>query len=107
MLMPSAKALYYLTHLDEKILPDGNKVSELMTRYMTDMDDGIGIRTRKRIASHLVMNRLTKDCVVQSCLSLACGAADLMLEAISGSKNKPKLRLVDMVYLSSESLPLI
>lgn len=96
LLMPSARALYYLTHLDVKNLPSGQPISENMTRFMRDMDDGIGIRTRKRVASWLVSERIKQADGESKCLSLACGAADLMLETLASSKQNAKLTLVDI-----------
>jgi len=95
LLMPSARALYYLTHLGVKNLPSGMPISENMTRFMREMDDGIGIRTRKRVASGLIKRTISgKDDV--RCLSLACGAADLMLETLASSGKKSKLMLIDI-----------
>lgn len=96
LLMPSARALYYLTHLDIKNLPSGQPISEDMTRFMREMDDGIGIRTRKRIASGIVMDKIEKTTGNSRCLSLACGAADLMLETLVNSRDKATLTLVDI-----------
>lgn len=96
LLMPSARALYYLTHLDIKNLPSGQPISEEMTRFMREMDDGIGIRTRKRIASDIIMDKIEKSNGNSRCLSLACGAADLMLETLADSKEKVALTLVDI-----------
>lgn len=96
LMMPSARALYYLTHLDVKNLPSGQPISETMTRFMRDMDDGIGIRTRKRIASKLVSDKIKQSSGDIRCLSLACGAADLMLEVLATSGQSAKLILVDI-----------
>lgn len=95
LLMPSARALYYLTHLDVKTLPSGQPISDNMTRFMREMDDGIGIRTRKRIASKLVLDKIRNAHGEVRCLSLACGAADLMLETLAASGHKANLTLVD------------
>lgn len=95
LLMPSARALYYLTHLGINSLPSGQPISEDMTRFMREMDDGIGIRTRKRIASEIVQNKIRQSNGHSNCLSLACGAADLMIEAIAGTKAGALLTLVD------------
>jgi SAM-dependent methyltransferase len=97
LLMPSAKALFYLTHLDAKTLPSGQDISENMTRYMREMDDGIGIRSRKQIALEIVKDKLKQSSNGSQCLSLACGAADLMVEALSATNNKKAaLTLVDI-----------
>jgi hypothetical protein len=95
LLMPSARALYYLTHLDDTILPSGQRFAPKATEFMRDMDDGIGIRTRKRIASEIVRGYIIHAEDDVQCLSLACGAADLMLETIATTNNRVFLRLVD------------
>lgn len=98
LMMPSARALFYLTHLDERRLPSGREVSSNMTRFMREMDDGIGIRTRKRLAAAMVEHTLQKPVVAgeQTALSLACGAADLMVETLSEVDPKTRLNVVDI-----------
>lgn len=95
-MMPTARALYYLTHLDVQHLPSGQQIGPAMHRFMLEMDDGIGIRTRKRLAASLVEQSVSQaPGEAVECLSLACGAADLMLETTSGFAGKVKLNLVD------------
>lgn len=94
-LMPTARALHYLTHFDETKLPSGEPISDNMKRFMREMDDGIGIRTRKAIAYEAVMRTLGSAPNGAQCLSLACGAADLMLEAVGATYGKAFLHLVD------------
>lgn len=94
-LMPTAQALHYLTHSDETVLPSGEPISENMKRFMREMDDGIGIRTRKAIAYEIVKKTLESSSDGAQCLSLACGAADLMLEAVSETYGRAFLHLVD------------
>lgn len=96
LLMPSARALFYLTHLNTQILPSGQPISEIMTRFMREMDDGIGIRTRKRIALKVVNDTIKQANESIQCLSLACGAADLMLEVLAASEKEILLTLVDI-----------
>lgn len=97
LLMPSARALYYLTHLDSKALPSGQPVSSVMTHFMREMDDGIGIRTRKNIASERIAKSIEGLYGEPAyCLSLACGAADLMLETVAKFQQNTHLTLVDV-----------
>lgn len=96
LLMPSARALFYLTHLSTPVLPSGRTISEIMTRFMREMDDGIGIRTRKRIAFKVVSDKINQTQESIQCLSLACGAADLMLEVLAASEKEVLLTLVDI-----------
>lgn len=96
LLMPSARALFYLTHLNIQFLPSGQPISEIMMRFMREMDDGIGIRTRKRIAFKVVKDKINQAQDSIQCLSLACGAADLMLEVLAESEKPVLLTLVDI-----------
>lgn len=111
LLMPSARALYYLTHVEETALPSGRLISEAMRRYLVDMYDSIGIRTRKKIAGDMVDNVLARTLDLSGsvqCLSLACGAADLMLERIGTFKrdNQYKDVRLTLVDIDDKSLDL-
>lgn len=99
LLMPSARALHYLTHLDEVSMPSGAPISEHMRQFVIDSYDGVGIRTRKRVAGSLIGAHLSANDVGGECVSLACGAADLMLEQVAGNRNY-SLTLVDTDDLS-------
>lgn len=99
LLMPSARALHYLTHLDEVSMPSGALISEHMRQFVVDSYDGIGIRSRKRVAGALIGAHLGENLAGGECVSLACGAADLMLEQIANDQNH-SLTLVDIDDLS-------
>lgn len=99
--MPSARALYPLQRPTGGVLHDGTPIDAYAEAVFCHMPDAIGIRTRAEImaACALELSRKLKGDV--EWMSLACGAAIPVLDALEKFKaefpdKKAKLTLVDI-----------
>jgi SAM-dependent methyltransferase len=99
-LVPSAIALYPVQR-QVSHLPSGAPVDTMARRVFLDSLDGIGIRSRARIMSHVVQEttraRPPDDEAPVEWVSLACGAAVPVLDALAALGGVPvRLALVDL-----------
>jgi len=83
-MMPSAMALYPLQRPDERKLPEGTRVDALSRQLFRHSLDAIGIRTRAKIMERIAIDQIkSSDSEEVSWVSLACGAAVPVLDAMS------------------------
>jgi SAM-dependent methyltransferase len=93
--MGTARALYPLQRLEDPALPSGELIDEVTRRYMREIHDGIGIRTRAAVMTWL-LGDMAAGSRRLTWVSLACGAAVPVLDALSTLGSDARLTLVDL-----------
>ncbi len=92
--MPTAEALYPLQQPHRKKLADGTVFDEVAERYFPHALDGVGIRSRAAIMSHVMYEHFKKHKTTKThplkWASLACGAAIPVFDAASQLINDGK-----------------
>lgn len=92
--MPTAEALYPLQKPHRKMLADGTLFDEAAERYFPHALDGVGLRSRATIMSHVMYEHFkdykTSQTRPLKWASLACGAAIPVFDAASQLLNDGK-----------------
>lgn len=87
-MMPSAMALYPLQRPDEEFLPNGTRVDKVTQQLFRHGIDAIGIRSRAKIMESISYNVMRTSESSVEWISLACGSALPVLDAVNNIKQK-------------------
>ena len=99
-LIPTAAALDLCYNPVGDKLPNGAQITFPMSTWACNLADTVGIRSRAAASQRLAVSHAIEGCAQQRWLSLACGAAHPVIDALAKVRETggtiPRLDLVDL-----------